>query len=165
MKNVLETYNLFSVQSATGAVIVPRYGIRLVRESQAVYRQGLTGASVVLDLCKAIGLQERACEELHVFYVDTKLKVTGMELITKGTLNASLVHAREVFKGAILANAYGIIMVHNHPSGDPEPSNQDKEVTRSIVQAANILDIRFLDHIIIGVGEYYSFKQTGNLPE
>ena len=106
------TLPLFTAEAV--AVTRPRYGIRLVRESQIIYTKNITGAEMVVDLCHTIGLQERASEELHVFYLNTKNDVIGMELVSKGTLNASLVHPREVYKGALLANANSIMFVHNH---------------------------------------------------
>ena len=89
MKHHPHTLPLFTAEGAT--VTIPRYGIRLVRESQIIYTKGITGAEMVVDLCRTIGLQERASEELHVFYLNTKNDVIGMELVSKGTLNASLV--------------------------------------------------------------------------
>jgi len=82
-----------------------------------------------------------------------------MEMISKGTLNASLVHPREVFKGALLANAHAIIIAHNHPSGDVEPSIADKTSTEKLVDAGKLLNIEILDHVIIGSkGGYFSFN-------
>ena len=92
MKHHPHTLPLFTAEAAT--VTIPRYGIRLVRESQIIYTKNITGAEMVVDLCLTIGLQERASEELHVFYLNTKNDVIGMELVSKGTLNASLVHPR-----------------------------------------------------------------------
>ena len=163
MKHHSHTLPLFTSEAAT--VTIPRYGIRLVRESQIIYTKGITGAEMVVDLCHTIGLQERASEELHVFYLNTKNDVIGMELVSKGTLNASLVHPREVYKGALLANANAIMVVHNHPSGNPEPSRADKEVTTKLIQAGNILDINLLDHLIIGNNQHFSFFANGLIPK
>jgi DNA repair protein RadC len=85
--------------------------------------------------------------------------------LNQGTLNASLVHPREVYKGALLANANAIMVVHNHPSGNPEPSRADKEVTTKLIQAGNILDINLLDHFIIGNNQHYSFFANGLIPK
>ena len=81
--------------------------------------------------------------------------------ISEGTLNASLVHPREVFKEAILESAASIILVHNHPSGEAEPSQEDKHITRRLVEAGKLLDIPVLDHIIIGYRKYFSFREAG----
>ena len=81
-------------------------------------------------------------------------------MISRGTLNSSLVHPREVFKGALLANAYALVLAHNHPSGKVEPSVADKNVTKMLVAAGNLLDVRILDHVIIGSsGRYFSFLE------
>ena len=119
---------------------------------------------MVYDLLQVIGLHEKAQEEFHSFYLDTKNHVIGMEMISKGTLNASLVHPREVFKGALLANAHALILAHNHPSGDVEPSNADKMVTKNLVDAGKLLNVEILDHVIIGSkGGYFSFSESSIL--
>ncbi len=141
--------------------LIPRYNIKLIKESEVYYEQRITGAAVVCELLKIIGLHERACEEFHSFYLNTKNEVIGMEMISKGTLNASLVHPREVFKGAILANANAIIVAHNHPSGDVQPSTADQSVTKTLVNAGKLLDIQVLDHVIIGSKNgYFSFREA-----
>jgi DNA repair protein RadC len=141
---------------------IPRYGIRLVKESEIFYEhKRINGARMVCDLLQAIGLHEKAGEEFHSFYLNTKNEIIGMEMISKGTLNASLVHAREVFKGALLANANALILAHNHPSGDVEPSSADKQVTAKLVDAGKLLDVKILDHVIIGSkGGYFSFSEA-----
>lgn len=83
--------------------------------------------------------------------------------VSEGTLNASLVHPREVFKPAILASAASIILLHNHPSGEAQPSLDDRNITDKIVEAGHLLDIPVLDHIIIGQKSYYSFREAGLL--
>jgi DNA repair protein RadC len=84
-------------------------------------------------------------------------------LITRGILNSSLVHPREVFRPAIAEAAAGIIVVHNHPSGDPTPSPQDREVTRQLVSAGQLLDLPVYDHIIVAGDRWVSFAQAGLL--
>ncbi|MBV8228117.1 MAG: JAB domain-containing protein, partial [Verrucomicrobia bacterium] len=86
--------------------------------------------------------------------------------VSKGTLNESLAHPREIFKPAISHSAYGFVLVHNHPSGDPAPSESDIRLTRRVAESASILQIRFLDHIIVGSPQheqpgYFSFKEAG----
>lgn len=89
----------------------------------------------------------------------------NMNIISMGTLNMTLVSAREVFKSAILSNAAGIMVLHNHPSGRPEPSRMDLELTEKLWKAAQIMDIPLLDHIILGRdGVYCSFRKNGLLP-
>ena len=78
-----------------------------------------------------------------------------------GSLNASIVHPREVFKAAILLNAASIVVAHNHPSGDPAPSREDREVTRTLNEAGRLLDIPLHDHVIVGAEGYFSFREAG----
>ncbi len=94
--------------------------------------------------------------------LDSKNRVTAIHTISIGSLNASIVHPREVFKAAIVANASAIVLAHNHPSGDTTPSREDIELTKRMKEAADILGIRLLDHIIIGNG-YYSFADRGEM--
>ena len=98
-------------------------------------------------------------ECFKIIMLDTKNKVIKVEEITRGTLNSSLVHPREVFVKAIKQHAAAIILAHNHPSGDTEPSAEDKSITRRLVEAGELMGISVLDHIIIGRGTYMSFKQ------
>lgn len=108
-------------------------------------------------------LADLAAEEFHVLALDTHSRVTRDLLITRGTLNGSLVHPREVFRAAIAEAAAGIIVVHNHPSGDPTPSPDDRAVTRQLVEAGRLLDLPVYDHVIIGAGRYVSFAESGLL--
>ncbi len=154
------TLPLFTTEVTT--VAIPRYHIKLVKESEIYYEQKkINGAKMVYDFLLAIGLHEKAGEEFHSFYLNTKNQIIGMEMISKGTLNASLVHPREVFKGALLANANALILAHNHPSGDVEPSEADKKVTAMLVEAGKLLDVKILDHVIIGSkGGFFSFNES-----
>ena len=98
-------------------------------------------------------------EELHVFCLDTKNYVTKQRRIFEGSLNASIIHSREVFRFAIEEAAASIILVHNHPSGDPAPSPEDINATKQLAEAGKLLDIRVTDHVIIGDGCYISMKE------
>ncbi|MEG0379610.1 MAG: DNA repair protein RadC [Eubacterium sp.] len=100
-------------------------------------------------------------EHFKVILVDTKNKVIKIENVSIGTLNASLVHPREVFVNAVRQHASSLILVHNHPSGDPEPSREDKNLTKRLISAGEILGIPVLDHVIIGQNGYVSFKEDG----
>ncbi|MEJ5227088.1 DNA repair protein RadC [Thermodesulfovibrio sp.] len=93
--------------------------------------------------------------------LDTKLRLIREVKVSEGTLNQSLIHPREVFKEAVKESAYAIILVHNHPSGDPSPSDQDIDITKKLKKASEILEIPILDHIIIGNGRYFSMKERG----
>ncbi len=88
-------------------------------------------------------------EHFVVFYLDSRNQEIRREIISIGTLNESLVHPREVFEGAIKNNAVSIIIAHNHPSGDLEPSQADNEITKKLIQAGKILDIRVVDHVVV----------------
>jgi DNA repair protein RadC len=100
-------------------------------------------------------------EHFIALLLDTKNKIIREETISIGTLNSSLVHPREVFKNAIKESANTIILVHNHPSGECEPSEEDREITRILMNAGDLLNIKVLDHIIIGKECYYSFTDSG----
>ena len=108
-------------------------------------------------------LRELPVEEFHVAILDAQHRLERDVLITRGLLNSSLVHPREVFREAIAERAAAVILVHNHPSGDPTPSAEDKLVTQQLVAAGRLLDIPVHDHIIVGRGRYVSFAETGLL--
>jgi DNA repair protein RadC len=108
-------------------------------------------------------LQDLPVEEFHVAVLDSQHRLERDVTVTRGLLNSSLVHPREVFREAIAENAAAIILVHNHPSGDPTPSADDRSVTEQLVQAGRVLDIPVQDHIIIGRGRYLSFAEAGLL--
>ncbi|MCB9362721.1 DNA repair protein RadC [Candidatus Woesearchaeota archaeon] len=97
-------------------------------------------------------------EHFVVLLLDTKHQVLREEVVSVGTLSASIVHPREVFKSAIKESAHGIILLHNHPSGDAEPSEEDRDITDQLVQAGELLGIEIIDHIIIGNGSFHSIK-------
>ncbi len=108
-------------------------------------------------------LQDAPVEEFHVAILDAQHRLERDVLITRGLLNSSLVHPREVFREAIAERAAAVILVHNHPSGDPTPSAEDRSVTEQLVAAGRLLDIPVHDHIIIGRGRYVSFAEAGLL--
>lgn len=100
-------------------------------------------------------------EHLRVMLLDTRNHLVQVEEIYKGSLNSSMVRVGEVFKPAIRRNAASILVLHNHPSGDPTPSPDDIALTRAIVQAGKLLDIEVLDHLVIGNNRYVSLKERG----
>lgn len=102
-------------------------------------------------------------EHFMVLYLNSKNKLIGLEEMSKGTLNSSAADQRSVFRGAIEHNAAAIILVHNHPSGDPEPSPQDIEVTRIFKEAGRLMGIPILDHVIIGDRSYFSLCENGKI--
>jgi DNA repair protein RadC len=100
-------------------------------------------------------------EYFKIMLLDTKNFVTSIELISVGSLNSSIVHPREVYMPAVKSSASSIILVHNHPSGEPEPSHEDIVLTNRLDECGKMLGIRVLDHIIIGDGVFFSFKEEG----
>ncbi len=102
-------------------------------------------------------------EHFRVVTLTTKNHILGISSISVGSLNSSLVHPRECFKEAIRRNANAIILLHNHPSGDPTPSREDIEVTKRLVEGGHLLGIEVLDHIIIGDKRYISLKERGEI--
>ncbi len=105
-------------------------------------------------------LKDKKKEHFYALLLDSKNRIIGdAKLISVGTLNSSLVHPREVFKEAVRESANALILVHNHPSGNPEPSDDDYRVNEAITESGNLLNIQVLDHIIIGKDFSYSFKE------
>ena len=114
-------------------------------------------AKDVFDYCspKLSGVDK---EHFMILHLDTRNKIIKDEIVSVGTLNSSLIHPREVFKSAIKESANAIILVHNHPSGDAEPSEEDKKITDILFKAGELLSIKVLDHVIIGKDSWHSFK-------
>ncbi|MEI8186612.1 MAG: DNA repair protein RadC [Chlorobiaceae bacterium] len=102
-------------------------------------------------------------EHLFVLHLNTKNQIIKNELVSVGTLNSALIHPREVFKSAIRESAHAIILVHNHPSGDVEPSSADKQVTDLLKKASSIIQIDLLDHVILAKTEWFSFRERSLL--
>ena len=100
-------------------------------------------------------------EELRVLLLDTRNRVVHVETVYRGSVNSSQVRVAEIFKTAIRRNASNLIVIHNHPSGDPTPSPDDIAITRAILQAGELLDVKLLDHIIVGSGRFVSLKERG----
>ncbi len=108
-------------------------------------------------------LRDLQVEEFHLLALDSQSQVLREVLVTRGLLNSSLVHPREVFRAAIAEAAAGIIVVHNHPSGDPTPSAEDRAVTRQLTAAGRLLDLPLYDHVIIAGDRFVSFANAGLL--
>jgi DNA repair protein RadC len=108
-------------------------------------------------------LRDLAVEEFHLLALDSQSQVLRDVLVTRGLLNSSLVHPREVFRPAIAEAAAGIIVVHNHPSGDPTPSAEDRAVTRQLAAAGQLLDLPLYDHVILAGDRFISFATEGLL--
>jgi len=108
-------------------------------------------------------LMEETKEMFITLHLDGKNKIICMDLVSIGSLNQSIVHPRHVFSTACLSNAAAIILIHQHPTGDPTPSSEDIAITRRLKEAGEIMGIKILDHIIVGDGEYLSFVERGLL--
>jgi DNA repair protein RadC len=115
-------------------------------------------AAVLMSL-----LENEPSEVFAILCLSTKHRVIAYHEVSRGTLDSTLVHPRDVFRAAILANAASLVLAHVHPSGDPMPSPDDGELTRRLVAAGLVLGIDVLDHIIVGHGRYASFKALGLL--
>ena len=149
--NVLEKVNVVSIQ--------------LVKEKSIVYGSKQINSPKDVEILAANFLAGADREHFVVLCLDTKSNVNALNTVSVGTLNSSLVHPREVFKAAILANSNAIILIHNHPSGDPTPSREDLEITKRLVEAGTILGIEVMDHVVIGDdGRYVSLKERGDIP-
>lgn len=105
-------------------------------------------------------LRYAAKEQFIVILLNGKNKIIGTEVVSEGSLNSSVVHPREVYAPALLQHAASIMIAHNHPSGDPNPSDEDKETTRVLKRSGKVMGIPLIDHIIIGDGSYYSFLEN-----
>lgn len=108
-------------------------------------------------------LRDNRKELFLALLLDGKNRITRKVQVSEGSLNQSIVHPREVFAPAVRESAAAVIFIHNHPSGDPAPSREDREITNRLKEAGEILGIKVLDHIIIGDGAYYSFVESGLL--
>ena len=139
-----------------------RYDIRLVRDGRLTLEETpiIRKPEDTLPILAA-ELSELAYERFIALSLSSRNHVIAVLPVSSGSLNASIVHPRELFQRVILSNAASIILCHNHPSGDPTPSPEDIHLTRKLVEAGQLLDIPILDHIILGFPGYTSFKEKG----
>lgn len=140
-------------------------GARLARE--ALLQKKIDSPELVYEL---LGAEMRALhtESLRVVLLNTRYELLRIHEVSAGSMNESIAHPREIFRPALIYSAYAVIAVHNHPSGDPAPSGADHRLTRRLADAAQLLQIGLLDHIIIGAPDgkrvpYFSFKEAGVL--
>ena len=108
-------------------------------------------------------LRDLRQEEFHALLLNTQHRIIRNVLVTRGILDAALIHPREVFRPAVIESASAVILVHNHPSGDPSPSREDQAVTRQMVAAGAAVGIPVIDHVIIGAGSFVSLAERGGL--
>jgi DNA repair protein RadC len=135
---------------------------RRLRARAPAERLTLSGPAEVYAAFGAL-MEDQQREVFRIALLDAKNGLLRDKVISEGTLSASLVHPREVFKPAILESAASVILLHNHPSGDPTPSREDVRLTRQLVECARLLDFRIHDHVIVGRGRYVSFAEKGLL--
>jgi len=147
------------------------FGIKLVQE---VAREFLKEKILEKPICKSSketfdylyhSMRDLKKEVFKVIFLDGKNQIVNIENLFEGTLNTSSIYPREVMKSAIKNNAVGLIFVHNHPSGNPEPSQSDRDITEDLVFAGSLMQIKVLDHIIIGDNKYFSFADEGLIKE
>ena len=108
-------------------------------------------------------LSQESKEHFLALHLDTKNKILCIDQVSVGSLSASIVHPREVIKSCLLSSCAAIILIHNHPSQDPEPSREDKEITARLKECCDLMGLRLLDHVVIGDGDYVSFADRGLL--
>jgi len=154
------TIDLKTVERAAKA-----HGYSLVADITALSEYGRAEETVIRsaeDACRTLGLYTYAeVEHFIVLTLDAAQKVVGRHVVSKGTLNQTLVHPRDVFRVAIEDNAAGIVLAHNHPSGSCFPSETDKKLTQRLTEAGRLLGIHVVDHVILAEGGWYSFAEEG----
>jgi DNA repair protein RadC len=162
-----ELAKIRGVGFAKAVQLVAAFGLgqRLARETLS--KQRIDSPELANEL---VGAEMRRLhkESLRVILLDTRYHLIRIEEVSIGSVNESIAHPRDVFRPAVVSSAYAVIVVHNHPSGDPSPSQTDHSLTRRLAEAAELLQIKLLDHIIIGAPSeqgagYFSFKEAGVL--
>ena len=138
------------------------------RLSRGVAERPLLDSAAAIYAIFGAEFQARDRESLKVVLLDTKLRLLRMDDVALGSLNECVAHPREIFRPAIVHSAYALVLIHNHPSGDPSPSSADHRLTRQLVESAKLLQFVLLDHIIIGLPDggrnpYFSFREAGAL--
>jgi DNA repair protein RadC len=164
---VKEIASIPGIGPAKAIQLVAAFGLGQRLANERLSRQKLDSPELVHDLV-ASEMRTLHKESLRVILLDTRYHLLRMEEISLGSVNESIAHPRDVFRPAVIASAYAVIVVHNHPSGDPSPSQSDHSLTRRLAEAAELLQIKLLDHIIIGAPAegrlpYFSFKEAGVL--
>ena len=164
---IKEIASIRGIGAAKAIQLVAAFGLGRRLASERLARQKLDSPELIHDLVAA-EMRTLHKESLRVILLDTRYHLLQMEEVSLGSVNESIAHPRDVFRPAVIASAYAVIVVHNHPSGDPSPSQSDHSLTRRLAEAAELLQIKLLDHIIIGAPAegrlpYFSFKEAGVL--
>jgi len=166
LRAVLEA-DIHDLQRIKGIGVNNVFGIRLIQE---VSRRFLKDRMLSRPFCRSAqetfdylyhSMRDLKKENFKVVFLDPKNQIIEERTLFEGTVDSSAVYPREIMKEALRFNATGLIFVHNHPSGDPEPSACDREITRELVFAARIMQLKVLDHLIIGNNRYFSFADHG----
>ncbi len=165
--SVAELSVVKGIGPAKAVQLAAAFGLAARTAQEKIAGQRVDTPQIVCDL---LGPDLRALrkESLRILLLDTRYQLIRQEEISLGTMNESLAHPREIFRPALVHSAYAVIVAHNHPSGDPTPSEADHRLTRRLAEAAGLLQITLLDHIIIGSphpdrAAYFSFKEAGVL--
>jgi DNA repair protein RadC len=139
-----------------------KYRVHLIKESSDSSEwMPLSNPRTVFDYLRP--LEDKDREYFVAIFLNAKNIPIGVHLVSIGNLTGATVHPRESFKAAILASAAAVVFAHNHPSGDPDPSNTDIKITQQLKEAGDLLGIQVFDHIIVGRNCYYSFKEAGKI--
>ena len=136
--------------------------LNLVQERAATEGEFMTSPSQTFDYFRLFYAEKQDREHFAVMFLDSQHKVLECTVLFSGTIDGAAIYPREIVKAALYANAAAVILAHNHPSGQPEPSTADRRITERIKSALALLDIRVLDHVIVG-DSCYSFAQSGEL--
>jgi DNA repair protein RadC len=164
---VAELSNFKGIGAAKALQLVAAFGLGARLSAEQTFSEPLNQPESVYRLLGAeMRLLDR--ESLRAVLLDTRFRLIAIREISKGTVNESLAHPREIFKPAITHSAYAFLLVHNHPSGAPAPSDADLRLTRRIAECARMLQVQFVDHLIVGSPQdgrsgYFSFKEAGIL--
>ena len=136
---------------------------RLVKEKSVTYpKRRISSPRDAADILREF-FDNQDREQCVAIYLNSKNEPNAIHVVSVGTLNSSIVHPREVFKAAVISNSASLIVAHNHPSSDLEPSKEDIEITKRLSEAGKLLGISLLDHLIISDGNFLSLKERGNL--
>ena len=151
----------YDQSSSQNIYALPRFRVTLVRENRAAapslpISTSVTAAALLAPCFKGIDR-----EQFVICGLDAKHRIIGLNIVSIGSLTLSIVHPREVFKPLILMNACAALCAHNHPSGDPNPSSEDRVLTARLRQAGDLIGITLLDHLILGDERTYSFADQG----
>lgn len=165
--SIKELAAIRGVGQAKAVQLAAAFGLAARLAAETLTHCKIDSSQLVYDL---LGAEMRILqkESLRIILLDTRYHLIRMEEISLGSLSESIAHPREIFRPALIHNAYAIILAHNHPSGDPTPSDADHRMTRRLSEAARLLQITLLDHVIVGApglaqSPYFSFKDAGIL--